>query len=216
MDKKADKKSRRHDSDPVLAEYTRLAPDYDRKWSFYIQASVQETLARLRLNKGERILDIGCGTGVLLHALNSTDPTLQLAGIDPVAEMLAIARTRLNDKVTLKLSWAEQLPFEGASFDKVVSCSMFHYIRQPQQALAEIKRVLAPGGELVITDWCDDYLSCKVCDFYLRLFNKAHNKTWGLEGIREILADSAFEQITAERYRINWLWGLMTARAYID
>lgn len=207
------KKSRQHDGEPVMAEYARLAPDYDRKWSFYIQASVQETLARLRLNKGERILDIGCGTGALLHALNSADPTLRLTGIDPVPEMLAIARTRLNDKVTLKQAWAEQLPFDDASFDKVVSCNMFHYIRQPLQALAEIKRVLTPGGELVITDWCDDYLSCKICDFYLRLFNKAHYKTWGLEGIRELLAESAFEQIMAERYRINWMWGMMAARA---
>ncbi|MEK0196207.1 hypothetical protein [Microcoleus anatoxicus] len=50
-------------SDPIQTEYARLAEQYDRRWSFYVNATVEETLKRLEINPGERILDLGCGTG---------------------------------------------------------------------------------------------------------------------------------------------------------
>ena len=80
---------------PVVEEYARLAPEYDAKWSFYIEATTRETLARLRLRPSDRLLDVGCGTGSLLDRLARQHPATQLTGIDPVPEMLAVARRRL-------------------------------------------------------------------------------------------------------------------------
>jgi len=197
----------------LVQEYRALAVDYDSRWSFYVAATVQGTLARLVVNEGERVLDVGCGTGVLLAELGRLHPALSLTGIDPVDEMLDVARTRLPESVTLLQGWAEALPFADASFDKVLSCSMFHYSRKPQQVLAEIRRVLAPGGALVLTDWCDDYLSCKLCDLWLRLFNKAHYRIYSSSELQEQLELAGFAGVKVERYKINWLWGLMTAQA---
>jgi len=64
----------------------------------------------------------------------------------------------------LKPGRAERLPFLDEAFDVVVSTSTFHYLRRPGKALREIARVLKPGGEIVITDWCHDYLACHVYD----------------------------------------------------
>lgn len=60
---------------------------------------------------GERLLDVGCGTGVLLEALSASVPDAQLSGADPSPEMLEVARKRLGKAVFLKESHAESLPF---------------------------------------------------------------------------------------------------------
>ena len=95
----------------------------------------------------------------------------------------------------------------------VVCCNVFHYIRQPLAAIADMLRVLKPAGRLVITDWCDDYLACRLCDLYLRIFNDAHFQVYGKEECLNLLKQTAVRDASVERYKINWLWGLMTARA---
>lgn len=201
-----------HENDSIRKEYARLASGYDSKWSFYVEATARETLARLAVRPTDRVLDVGCGTGALLDQLSRACPQAQLAGIDPVPEMLAMARRRLPATVALRESWAERLPFDEQSFDVVVSCNVFHYIRQPTMALREMTRVLQRGGRLVITDWCDDYLTCRLCDRYLRLFNPAHFKAYRTRECLQLLNGAGFHDAEVERYKINWLWGLMTAR----
>lgn len=196
---------------PVLEEYSRLAADYDTRWSFYVEATTRETVTRLRLGADARVLDVGCGTGALLHRLGHAYPRAQLFGLDPVPEMLAVARRRLPPLVALREGWAERLPYDDERFDAVVSCSMFHYIRDPLAALREIRRVLRPGGQFVLTDWCHDYLACRACGWYLHVFSPAHFKTYGAHECRRLLEDAGYACVDIERYRINWLWGLMTA-----
>ncbi|MES1243253.1 MAG: methyltransferase domain-containing protein [Acidobacteriota bacterium] len=199
------------EENPVVEEYQRLAPHYDAKWSFYIEATTRETLARLNLQPGERLLDVGCGTGALLQRLSA--PGAQLAGVDPVPEMLAMARRRLPPEVELRTGWAERLPFDSEQFDVVVSCNAFHYFHEPAATLTEMKRVLAPGGRLILTDWCDDYLACRVCDLYLRLFNRAYAKVYRRQECLRLLQEAGYRGVDVERYKISWLWGLMTATA---
>jgi ubiquinone/menaquinone biosynthesis C-methylase UbiE len=203
-------RSARH---PVVTEYARLAPVYEVRWSFYVEATTRETLARLSLGPADRLLDVGCGTGALLYRLSQQVPAAQLSGVDPVAEMLAVARRRLPPEVEVREGWAERLPFENAQFDVVVSCNVFHYVREPAAALHEMGRVLAPGGRLVLTDWCDDYLACRFCDACLRLFSPAHFKVYRQRELQRLLLDAGFQAVTVDRYRISWLWGLMTASA---
>ena len=158
------------------------------------------------------MLDVGCGTGALLYRISQTHSANQLAGVDPVPEMLAIARQRLGSAVELREGWAESLPFESEQFDVVVSCNMFHYVREPIAALREMERVLRFGGQLVITDWCDDYLACRLCDLYLRLFSPSHVRIYRERECERLLKEAGHDKVAIERYKINWLWGLMTAR----
>jgi ubiquinone/menaquinone biosynthesis C-methylase UbiE len=198
-------------ADPVVAEYAKAAEQYDQKWAFYVEATTRETLKRVPMTASSRVLDVGCGTGELLRRLRAKYPEAALAGLDPVAEMLAVARDKLGGKEDLRIGYADSLPWRAGSFDAVVSCNMFHYISHPVQALREMARVLRPGGSLVLTDWCDDYLACRVCNLYLRLTNRAFYKTYKEAECLELLRSAGFGDVKLERYKISWLWGLMTA-----
>lgn len=115
--------------------------------------------------------------------------------------------------VELREGWADQLPYADGSFDVVVSCNVFHYIPEPMAALSEMTRMLRVGGELVITDWCDDYLACRICDCYLRWFSPAHVKVYRERDCLRLLKAAGHSDARVERYKISWLWGLMTAKA---
>ena len=198
-------------ADPVVAEYARAAERYDEKWAFYVEATTRETLRRMPMTPTARVLDVGCGTGELLRRLRAKYPDAVLAGLDPVAEMLAVAGDKLSGKEDLRIGYADSLPWSASTFDVVVSCNMFHYITHPVDALREMARVLRPGGALVLTDWCDDYLACRVCNLYLRLTNRAFYKTYRQAECLDLLHRAGFSDVKLERYKISWLWGLMTA-----
>jgi SAM-dependent methyltransferase len=197
----------------VRAEYDALAPVYDRRWGRYIEASTAATLRRIPLDAGERLLDIGCGTGLLLSRLVGRSPFRELTGVDVSPGMVAQARSRLPASVRLLVGDAETLPFLPDSFDVIVSVSSFHYWPSPPCGLEELRRVLRPGGQLILTDWCDDYLACRICDRVLRLVDPSHPRIYGGAECGALLSGARYQVTSLERYRISWLWGLMTATA---
>lgn len=201
-------------SDPVQKEYAQIANQYDRRWEFYINATIQETLNRLEIAPKERILDLGCGTGTLIQHLLKMSPEAEIIGIDTSAEMLKIAKQKLSKSIELKLGSADNLPFPNNYFDLVISTSTFHYLRNPVQALREAKRVLKPNGCLVITDWCNDYLTSRIYDFLMMRFDRAHFCTYRVDEFRVMMQGEGFQKIVIERYKINWFWGMMTAKAF--
>ncbi len=106
---------------------------------------------RLELEEGARVLDVGCGTGRLAHWIaERVGAKGAVAGIDPLEERIQIARSRGG--ASFELGWAEDLrAFEDASFDAVCMASVFHWIADKARALAEVRRVLRPGGQLGVT-----------------------------------------------------------------
>jgi len=197
--------------DPVIAEYSKAARDYDEKWAFYLEATTRETLRRLPMKPTARVLDVGCGTGELLMRLRAKFPAALLSGIDPVPQMLAVAKEKLSGKEDLRVGYADKLPWQSGTFDLVVSSNMFHYITHPVEAMREMARVVRPGGAFVLTDWCDDYIACRLCNLYLRLTNRAFYKTYRQGECMALMREVGLENVKFERYKISWLWGLMTA-----
>lgn len=200
----------RADAARVVREYDRLAPRYDDRWQHYIRATTEATAAHVELPAGGTLLDVGCGTGALLLALVGRSERATLVGIDPSGEMLSIARSRLTGDIRLEQGYAEELPFDDHQFDSVVSNSVFHYFASPATALDEIRRVLRPGGQLILTDWCDDYLACKLCDRWLRWVDPAHTRIFGSRECLERCTTAGFVALALHRFKINWLWGLMS------
>lgn len=198
------------DTDPVRESYERLATDYDRRWRMYIDASLDAALAGVDLQGDEEILDVPCGTGELERRLFAKWPRLRLTGIDVSLKMLKQARDK---EVADRVRWVEadiaSIPSSDQCFDFVFCVNSFHYFRTPHTALAEMHRVLCPNGKLVLVDWCDDYLSCKLCSVWLRWTDPAFYRTYSLRRCSSIVEQAGFEIEDAQRFRINWLWGLM-------
>ncbi len=106
---------------------------------------------------GQRILDLGCGTGTLGIQVKRRQPGAEVAGLDADPEMLAQARAkakRAGVELELTEGLSNELPYEDASFDRVLSTLFFHHLDpEPKRKTArEIARVLRPGGELHVAD----------------------------------------------------------------
>lgn len=198
---------------PLQREYAAHAGDYDRRWKRYITASVDKTLAELQLEPGARLLDVGCGTGVLLEQLVLQQPEARLYGGDLSSAMLSVARERLGPSAGLVQAAGESLPVADATIDVLVSSSVFHFVRGPGKALSEARRVLRPGGRLVLTDWCRDFLTMRMLDGYLKAFDAAHYHTYGSEQFSKLLDAHGFGEVRIWHYKIDWFWGLFTATA---
>jgi demethylmenaquinone methyltransferase/2-methoxy-6-polyprenyl-1,4-benzoquinol methylase/phosphoethanolamine N-methyltransferase len=118
----------------------------------------KETLRIAGLQPGESILDVGCGTGSLtLMAAEQLGPDARVAGIDASPEMIEQARKKASKKkreVDFRVAPIEQLPYGDAEFDAVLSSLMLHHLPDDlkAQGLAEVHRVLKPGGRLVVLD----------------------------------------------------------------
>lgn len=197
----------------VRKHYDSLAADYDSRWPDYVGGSVSETLCRLDLQASDRLLDIGCGTGVLLEAVRRHQPDAVLAGIDISPGMIEMARKKLGSDAELTVADVEWMPFETASFDVVVSTSSFHYWPSPSIGLAEARRILRPGGRLVITDWCSDYPACRVYDLLRRLFDPIYRRAYSARECAHLLTAAGYQLERLDRYHVTWFWGLMTATA---
>jgi SAM-dependent methyltransferase len=110
-----------------------------------------------RLDRGERVLDLGCGAGTdTLVAAQMVGPEGRVVGIDMTPEMLAKARAATTElgatNVELLEAEAERLPFSDASFEVVISNGVIDLIPDKDAVFAEIYRVLAPGGRIQVAD----------------------------------------------------------------
>lgn len=99
---------------------------------------------------GRRILDVGCGAGPLSEALR--DRGAIMTGFDLSAAMIELARKRLGEDVDLTVGdLAKPLPYADAAFDDVVASLVLHYLEDWTEPLAELRRVLKPGGRLILS-----------------------------------------------------------------
>lgn len=74
--------------------------------------------------------------------------------------------------------------------------------------------MLRPDGQLVMTDWCNGYWSIHLYKRYMHLSSSAHFKSYRAQECLGLLEETGFPQAHIDHYRINWTWGLMTARAH--
>jgi SAM-dependent methyltransferase len=140
------------------AEYRKLAGVEDRMWYFHaLHTLVERQLRRSLGNRPARLLDAGCGTGGLIFRMSEAHPAWRWTGVDlsPLALELAAARWsatsgRAGEPPTLLEADITALPFPDAQFDAITSADVLYHVAEDNAALRELRRVLRPGGALIL------------------------------------------------------------------
>jgi ubiquinone/menaquinone biosynthesis C-methylase UbiE len=137
-----------------------LTPLYDPliRWLMPESRFKSHLVKQAHIQKGHRILDLGCGTATLTILIKQTHPDTEVIGLDGDAKILAIARkkaAKAGVEITLHQGMAFQLPYAENAFDRVLSSLVLHHLTvdNKRRTLAEMFRVLEPGGELHIADF---------------------------------------------------------------
>lgn len=158
------------------------------------------TLDQALLKRDESILDVGCGTGgVTIPAKIRVGENGSAAGIDPSPEMIAVARRKAKRggiEIDFRVGVIEALPFPNETFDVVTSSLMMHHLPQHLQVkgLAEIRRVLKPGGRILIADMMRPSHSFTK-RFFTLLVQHGHAMQFGIEDLLPFLREAGFEEV---------------------
>jgi ubiquinone/menaquinone biosynthesis C-methylase UbiE len=203
-------------NEKLVREYTALATVYDHRWSTYLDASLRMTMEVVGELPAERVLDVACGTGLLLEVLADRPDDSELVGVDRVPAMLEVARRRIGHGATLLECDAAKLPFDDASFQLAIITNALHYFPDADAALREIRRVISASGNLVLTDWCRDYAWMRILNRVLPWTTHAHVHTFSSDEAERCLALAGFKVVSKTRKKIDWFWGLMTIHAVPD
>ena len=137
------------DDDP----YRRVAGIYDRIFEPLNYGLRQLGIRMYPLKPGQKILDVGCGTGVHLDLYRKSG--CELYGIDTSPSMLDVAKARLGEEAELRLSDATKMPYERDTFDLVLCMLVLHEMNQPTRmsVIEEMKRVLKADGRILLIDF---------------------------------------------------------------
>lgn len=159
----------------------------------------RQVVACLEPSLGEQIfVDLGCGPGFLGIELGRLRPRARIIGVDPSGEMLQIARE--NAAMVGLLNYegrqgrAEEMSLESGCADLVISQSSFHEWEDAHRGLAEINRVLRPGGSMILKDYNLAWLSAWKRKL-LGLLHPLHMFKFGFDDVASMARDTGFERI---------------------
>jgi phosphatidylethanolamine/phosphatidyl-N-methylethanolamine N-methyltransferase len=138
----------------VKAAYRRYASVYDALFGPVLQPGRRAVLEALKCRPGERVLEVGVGTGLSLPLY---PPGVRITGIDLSSEMLAKARSRVERRGLTNVDGlyemdANAMDFPDAAFDKVVAMYVVSIVQEPARLLRELHRVCKPDGEIYMVN----------------------------------------------------------------
>ena len=171
---------------PALS-YRFLTPFYDFIQKYIVRDVRYKTLLieQANIQPGQRVLDLGCGTGTLAIMAKQSQSSADVSGLDADPDMLKVAKykaAQLNLPVTFDVGFTNKLPYPDASFDRVLSSIMIHHLKTPDkwQTGKEVYRVLKPGGQLHIIDFGKPYTWYgKILGPFLHKFEEANDNIDG-------------------------------------
>jgi ubiquinone/menaquinone biosynthesis C-methylase UbiE len=146
-----------------------------------------------------KILDIGCGTGQFAAKVLRRFPAARLFGLDLCESMIQKARSRSAGHFTLVRADSQKLPFADDSFDIVTCSHSFHHYPDQPRVVAEMHRVLRPGGRLFIADGDRDGLWGRLIFDGIVVAFEGAVRHLPLRDFRELLSQSGFEAIEQSR-----------------
>ena len=165
-------------------------------------AEEQRLLLELGLRDGERVLELGCGSGALLHRLRGLLPASPLIGVDADAELLDHARARVGDADLVQAD-AGDLPLADATVDFAVARLLFQHVADPVVVAREARRVLRPGATLAVVEVDGELWG--VATPHIPELGAIHAKAWSAQTWRG-----------GDRFIGRRLWRILTAAGFRD
>ncbi len=192
-----------------IKQFNQWATWYDVRWSYWpFFFANQKVLVLLNPAQNTSFLDIGCGTGVLLKQLAHLNRQLFLYGLDISAAMIQKTQTKLGNKSHSQLGTATHLPYASNSFDYVTCCTSLHHHPDTEKSLAEMYRVLKPGGKAAILDiFVDGYLRKLRYKLDNIIFQEGTTYAYTSKQLYQRFQKIGFTNITQQTY---WYFKLLT------
>lgn len=206
---------------PTRPEQYIPALSYDRLTFLYdpvVRLTTREAafkaalLAQAQIQPGQYVLDLACGTATLTISIKQAHPQATVVGIDGDLAILGQARAKAEHKgveIQLDEGMSYELPYADESYDHVLSSLFFHHLTRENKlrTLAEVRRVLKPGGELHIADWGAPHNALmKLASQGIVLLDGATTIDNFAGKLPEFIEQSGFEG-TEERQHFNSLFG---------
>lgn len=159
-----------------IEEFSKWADSYDNPLtSITFRQTNTKIVKLLDPKQNSSLLDVGCGSGILIKYLLETNRGMKLFGLDITSKMVEVAKRKFaNDpNVEITLGSAIKMPYKNNTFDYVTCASSFHHHPDPLKSAKEMVRVLKPGGKLLILDMCIEGLLRRIL---FKIENVYHNE----------------------------------------
>jgi len=172
--------------------------------------SIQERQGRL-----PRVLDVACGTGLLLKQLLAQVPGIEAYGLDASADMLAKAQAALKDQPHVHLECmqigtgtASNLPYAQENFDLITCTNALHDMPEVMALLAGLGKLLAPGGQLVVEDFAprEPRLFWEAFEWFLQRIEGNNVHAYTLKEVLSICEQAGLHVAREKGFTIDWLW----------
>lgn len=191
--------------------FDRWAESYDKgRISEWFQYTQQLTVGLMDLSPHSKVLDVGCGTGFAVLMLGSMLTSGKACGVDISEEMISQAKAKvsqeLGDRVEFQQACSDNIPYPSEEFDFIMCTNSFHHYPDPLLALAEMRRLLKPGGQLIILDNAvDRSIYTWLWDRVLRLIETGHVRYYRSWEIGDMLRQAGYEPVELKHLKNEFM-----------
>jgi ubiquinone/menaquinone biosynthesis C-methylase UbiE len=192
----------RHD-EAIIEQFTRQAVPFSQQPAHSRDAFLNLLLAMSGVGPADTVLDVACGPGLVARAFAAR--AKQVTGIDLTPAMIARAQQLQQEAGLSNMSWQVgtvlPLPFADASFSLVISRYTFHHFVDPRAVFAEMVRVCAPGGTVLVADVTNSPDKREFFDYEETLRDPSHTRTLTPAEFLELSAEFGLREVKTESYR---------------